>query len=95
MLEESTESRNQWIAYQEYLIKLIKQTKYDALISKSMHITDYQSKISTEEKNNNVVFNYVKIPYSSLADSSFSSSNTLSAFSTSCVQFFVKRLSFI
>ena len=55
----------------EYLIKLIKQAKYDALISKSMHITDYHSKISTEEKNNNVVFNYVKIPYSSLADSSF------------------------
>ena len=71
MSEESTEGRNQWIAYQEYLIKLIKQAKYDALISKSMHITDYQSKISTEEKNNNVVFNYVKIPYSSLADSSF------------------------
>ena len=71
MSEESTEARNQWIAYQEYLIKLIKQAKYDALISKSMHITDYQSKISTEEKNNNVVFNYVKIPYSSLADSSF------------------------
>jgi len=71
MSEESTEGRNQWIAYQEYLIKLIKQAKYDALISKSMHITDYQSKISAEEKNNNVVFNYVKIPYSSLADSSF------------------------
>ena len=75
MSEESIESRNQWISYQEYLIKLIKQAKYDALISKSMHITDYQTKISTEEKNNNVVFNYVKIPYSSLADSSFAPSD--------------------
>jgi len=75
MSEESDESRNQWISYQEYLIKLIKQAKYDALISKSMHITDYQSKISTKEKNNNVIFNYVKIPYSSLADSSFAPSD--------------------
>ena len=75
MSEESIESRNQWISYQEYLIKLIKQAKYDALISKSMHITDFQSKISTKEINNNVVFNYVKIPYSSLADSSFAPSD--------------------
>ena len=75
MSEESIESRNQWISYQEYLIKLIKQAKYDALISKSMHITDYQTKISAEEKNNNIVFNYVKIPYSSLADSSFAPSD--------------------
>ena len=75
MSEESIESRNQWISYQEYLIKLIKQAKYDALISKSMYITDFQSKISTKEVNNNVVFNYVKIPYSSLADSSFAPSD--------------------
>jgi len=71
MSEESAESRNQWISYQEYLIKLIKNSKYDALISKSMHITDYQSKISAKEKNNNIVFNYVKIPYVNLDDSSF------------------------
>ena len=71
MSEESAESRNQWISYQEYLIKLIKNSKYNALISKSMHITDYQSKISAKEKNNNIVFNYVKIPYVNLDDSSF------------------------
>lgn len=69
--ESQTERRLEWIGYQDYIIRLIKQSKYDALISKSMYVTNQHANTNILEKSSDVIFEYVKIPYTLFSDSLF------------------------
>ncbi len=63
------EAKERWIGFQNYLIELQKSTKYNSLIDRSMYITTNQARISFHEKEQQVKFNYVSIPYTSIHDS--------------------------
>ncbi len=63
------EARTRWVGFQKYLIGLIKTSKYNALVAKAMYVTGEEAKINFNENSQNVTFNYVAIPFSSVADS--------------------------
>ena len=63
------EARSRWIGFQKYLIDLIKTSKYNSLVSNAMYVTSLEAKLITQEKDNEVTFDYIKIPFSSVADS--------------------------
>ena len=63
------EAKNRWIGFQRYLIQLIKNAKYNALVKNSMYVTKDHARSSFNETSQNLTFNYVSIPYSSIADS--------------------------
>jgi peptidyl-prolyl cis-trans isomerase D len=64
----SGESRNVWLRFEEYLINLIKNTKYNALLAKAIFVTTEEAKSDFNSNNRSVKFNYVAIPFSSLDD---------------------------
>ena len=63
------EAKTRWIGFEKYLIGLIKTSKYNSLVAKAMYITNEEAKIYFNEKSQNVTFNYVAIPLTSVADS--------------------------
>jgi len=63
------EARTRWVGFQEYLIGLVKTSKYNALVSNAMYVTNEEAKVNFNEKSQNVTFNYVAIPLTSVADS--------------------------
>ena len=64
------EARTRWVGFQKYLIGLIKTSKYNSLVSNAMYVTDEEARINFNENSQNITFNYVAIPFSSIADSS-------------------------
>lgn len=66
--------------YWNYLEKQIKRdrlvSKYNVLVGKGMYVTSLEAKNSLNEKNTTVSFNYVKLPYSLIADSTVNVSNS-------------------
>ena len=67
--DQTGEARTRWLTFQEYLIGLIKNAKYNTLISKSMYVTDQEALESFNEGLQTSVFNYVAIPFNSISDS--------------------------
>jgi len=67
--DQTGEARTRWVGFQKYLIGLIKTSKYNSLVAKAMHATNEEAKINFNEKSQNVTFNYVAIPLTSVADS--------------------------
>ena len=63
------EARARWVGFQKYLIGLIKNSKYTALVNKAMYITSAHAQLNFNESTQNVTFNYVSIPYTSVPDS--------------------------
>lgn len=63
------EARTRWVGFQKYLIGLIKTSKYNALVGKAMYATSSEAKINFNENAQNITFNYVALPYSSVVDS--------------------------
>jgi peptidyl-prolyl cis-trans isomerase D len=63
------EAKTRWIGFEKYLIGLIKTSKYNSLVAKAMYVTNEEAKIYFNEKSQNVTFNYVAIPLTSVADS--------------------------
>ena len=63
------EARTRWVGFQKYLIGLIKTSKYNALVAKAMYVTGEEAKLNFNENAQNVTFNYVAIPFTSVADS--------------------------
>ena len=66
--DETGESLDRWVGFQKYLIGLIKSSKYNALVAKSMYTTNHEAKLYLNS-NNSITFNYVAIPFTSLDDS--------------------------
>ena len=67
--DETGEALQRWVSFQEYLIGLIKNSKYNSLVGKAMFATQEESKIEFNSNANNVMFDYVAIPYTSIQDS--------------------------
>ena len=63
------EARTRWVGFQKYLIGLIKTSKYNSLVSNAMYVTGEEARLSFNENSQNVTFDYVAIPFSSIADS--------------------------
>ena len=63
------EARTRWVGFQKYLIGLIKTSKYNSLVSNAMYVTGEEAKLNFNENSQNITFNYVAIPFSSVADS--------------------------
>ena len=63
------EARTRWVGFQKYLIGLIKTSKYNSLISNAMYVTSEEARLKFSENSQNITFNYVAIPFSSIADS--------------------------
>ena len=66
--DETGEARNRWVAFQKYLIGLIKSSKYNSLVGKSMYTTNEEARIEYSSSNSTASFNYVAIPYTSVDD---------------------------
>jgi len=62
------ENSNMWEPFEKRLIEIIKNEKYNTLIAKAMYVTNEEAKVNFNENSQNVTFNYVKIPFSSVAD---------------------------
>lgn len=67
--DQTGDARTRWVGFQKYLIGLIKTSKYNSLVAKSMYVTNEEAKVNFNEKSQNVTFNYVAIPLTSVADS--------------------------
>ena len=66
--DETGEARNRWVAFQKYLIGLIKSSKYNSLVGKSMYTTNEEARIEFSSSNSTASFNYVAITYTSVDD---------------------------
>ena len=69
--DETGEARTRWLGFQESLIGLIKNSKYNSIVSNSMYTTSEEAKIQTKFNTKDVIFNYVKIPFTTIDDSEF------------------------
>jgi len=63
------EAKTRWIGFQKYLISLIKTSKYNSLVSNAMYVTGEEARVNFNENSQNITFDYVAIPFSSVADS--------------------------
>ena len=63
------EARTRWVGFQKYLIGLIKTSKYNSLVANAMYVTAEEARVNFNENSQNVTFNYVAIPFSSVDDS--------------------------
>ena len=66
--DQSGDARDRWLGFQEYLIGLIKNSKYNSLLAKAMFTTNEEAKIELNSTIQNVMFNYVAIPFTSIDD---------------------------
>ena len=66
--DQTGDARTRWIGFQKYLIGLIKTSKYNALVNKAMYVTDEEARIDFNSNSQNVTFNYVAIPFTSIDD---------------------------
>lgn len=73
--DQTGEARERWLAFQDYLINSIKNNKYDILIQKSMFVTNEEAKIDFNENSQNIIFDYILIPFSSLNDTAANYNN--------------------
>ena len=62
------ESRTRWVEFQRYLIGIMKTGKYNSLVAKAMYVTNEEAKFDFRSSTQNVTFNYVSIPFSSIND---------------------------
>ena len=66
--DETGEARTRWVGFQEYLIGLVKTSKYNALVSNAMYVTNEEAKVNFNENSQSITFDYIAIQLSSVAD---------------------------
>ena len=66
--DQTGDARTRWIGFQKYLIGLIKTSKYNALVNKAIYVTDEEARIDFNSNSQNITFNYVAIPFTSIDD---------------------------
>tara|TARA_B110000444_G_scaffold52978_1_gene48864 strand:+ start:917 stop:3022 length:2106 start_codon:yes stop_codon:yes gene_type:complete len=67
--DETGASVNNWLSFQDYLINVIRNEKYDKLVEKGVYINSEESKISYNEGTQITTYNYISLPYSIIEDS--------------------------
>ena len=69
--DETGEARNRWVGFQESLIGLIKNSKYNSIVGNSMYTTSEEAKTQAKSNTKDVTFDYVKIPFTTINGSEF------------------------
>ena len=67
--DQTGESVRNWLNFQDYLINVIRNAKYDKLIEKGTFINSEEAMISFNEGTQITTFDYISVPYTSVDDS--------------------------
>ncbi|MDG2139337.1 MAG: peptidylprolyl isomerase [Flavobacteriales bacterium] len=67
--DQTGESVRNWVAFQDFLINVVSNEKYDKLVEKGTFINSEEAKISYNEGTQFSTYNYLTLPYSMIADS--------------------------
>lgn len=67
--EQNTEAIEQWLGFEEYIIGLRKNTKYNTLVEKAMYVSAVEAQLYFNQGNENINFEYVPISFAHIADS--------------------------
>ena len=73
--DQTGESVKNWLNFQDYLINVLRNTKYDILVEKGSFINSKEAMISFNEGIQVTNYDYLSIPYSSIDDSLIEISN--------------------
>jgi len=73
--DQTGESVRNWLSFQDYLINVISNSKYDKLVEKGAYINFDEAKISYNEGTQNITYDYLSIPLSLIDDTIVSVSN--------------------
>ncbi|MBN2773065.1 MAG: SurA N-terminal domain-containing protein, partial [Prolixibacteraceae bacterium] len=63
------ESRAYWLYLEQQISETRAQSKYNTLVKKGLYVTNEEAQISLSQKNHNVNFSYIALPYTSVSDS--------------------------
>ena len=67
--DETGESVRNWLNFQDYLINVIRNAKYDKLVEKGTYINSEEAMISYNEGTQVTTYDYITVPFSSIDDS--------------------------
>ena len=67
--DETGESVRNWLNFQDYLINVILNAKYDKLVEKGTYINSEEAMISYNEGTQVTTYDYITVPFSSIDDS--------------------------
>ena len=67
--DETGESVRNWLNFQDYLINVIRNAKYDKLVEKGTYINSQEAMISYNEGTQVTTYDYITVPFSSIDDS--------------------------
>ena len=67
--DQTGESVRNWLNFQDYLIKVIRNEKYDKLVEKGTFINSEEAMISYNEGTQITSYDYITIPFSTIDDS--------------------------
>ena len=70
------EQQAQWLSFEAGLVPARKRTKYDALVSSTVYVTDAEAKQAYQKENETLEVEYLYIPYVSVADSTVTPSES-------------------
>ena len=73
--DQTGESVRNWLSFQDYLINVISNSKYDKLVEKGTYINSDEAKISYNEGTQNITYDYLSIPLSVIDDTLVNVSN--------------------
>jgi peptidyl-prolyl cis-trans isomerase D len=73
--DQTGESVRNWLSFQDYLINVISNSKYDKLVEKGTYINSDEAKISYNEGTQNITYDYLSIPLSVIDDTIVNVSN--------------------
>ncbi len=68
--DETGESRKKWLGFEKYIQEDRITNKYNALIKKGLGVPKQQVSTAYDNQNKKVSFSFVKVPYSTISDSS-------------------------
>lgn len=75
-MDASGQSREAWLAFEEYLVNQRAQDKYTTAVTRGMHVTDAQAMASYSEKNSKYDLKALFIPYTEIADSTIAATKS-------------------
>jgi len=67
--DETGESVRNWLNFQDYLINVIRNAKYDKLVEKGTYINSKEAMISYNEGTQVTTYDYITVPFSNIDDS--------------------------
>ena len=63
------EQRQYWYYLEDQIVDERIQSKYNTLVAKGLYVTSNEANTSLQERNKQISFDYIQLPYSSVSDS--------------------------